>query len=76
MLSASRAPILHLDKHYLQMNQNELPLEPRHLGVPSGASKLISKPMARFAQTVLLTCTNNNIVSNWTETRFHITYVT
>jgi hypothetical protein len=27
------------------MNQNEFPLEPRHLGVPSGASKMISKPM-------------------------------
>ena len=26
----------------------ELSLEPRHLGVPSGASKAISKPMVRF----------------------------
>jgi hypothetical protein len=26
---------------------NVLPLEPRHLGVPSGASKMISNPMVR-----------------------------
>ena len=28
----------------------KLSLEPRHLGVPSGASKAISKPMVRLAQ--------------------------
>ena len=31
---------------------NEIPHDPRHLGVPSGASKTISEPMVRSAQTV------------------------
>ena len=31
---------------------NEIPNDPRHLGVPSGASKTISEPMIRLAQTV------------------------
>ena len=35
-----------------QNGPNEIPLERRHLGVPSGASKMISKPMVRLAQTV------------------------
>ena len=49
---ANRTPILRQDYHYLQMDQNELPLEPHHLGVPSGASKKISEPMARLGPTV------------------------
>jgi hypothetical protein len=36
------------------MERNEVPHDPRHLGVPSGASKTISKPMVRLAQTVHL----------------------
>ena len=31
---------------------NEIPHDPGHLGVPSGASKMISEPMVRSAQTV------------------------
>jgi hypothetical protein len=34
------------------MDQNELPLEPRHLGVPSGASKTIIVPMVHLVQAV------------------------
>ena len=34
--------------------ENELPAEPRHLGVPSSAYKTISDPMVRSAQTVHL----------------------
>jgi hypothetical protein len=30
------------------------PVEPHHQGVTSGSSKMISKPLVRFAQTVLL----------------------
>ena len=30
---ANSAPILRQDLHYLQMDRNELPLEPRHLVV-------------------------------------------
>ena len=32
-------------KHYLQKDRNELSLEPRHIGVPEGASKMNSEPM-------------------------------
>jgi hypothetical protein len=54
----------------------DLPLEPRHLGVPSGVSKIISEPMVHSAQTVLPSGTNTNTVSKQTKTRFHITHVT
>jgi hypothetical protein len=40
---ANCGPILHRDKHYLQMDRNKILHDPRHLGVPSGASKMISE---------------------------------
>ena len=46
--------------HYLQIDQNELPLETHHLGVPSGASKRISKPMVHLALAVHQPCTDTN----------------
>jgi hypothetical protein len=58
------------------MNWNELPLEPRHLGVSLGAFKMISEPMVRLAQTVQLSCSDTDTVSEWTETRFHMSHVT
>jgi hypothetical protein len=76
MFGANRAPILRQDKHYLQTEWNEHPLEPRHLGVPSCASRTISEPMVRLAQTMHLSCTDTKTVSIWTETRFHMTHVT
>jgi hypothetical protein len=42
-LSANCGSILHWDKHYLQMDQNKILHDPHHLGVPSGASKMISE---------------------------------
>ena len=54
----------------------ELSLEPRHLGVPSGASKAISEQMVRLAQNVLLSCTDPYTVSKQKEVRFHMTHVT
>jgi hypothetical protein len=45
MFGANYAPILRQDYHYLQTDKNEFPLQPRHLAVPSDASKMISKPM-------------------------------
>jgi hypothetical protein len=74
--SANLAPILHQVQHYLQTNRTELALEPRHLGVPSSASKMISMPMVRSVQIVLLCCTNTNTVYKWTKTRFHMAHVT
>jgi hypothetical protein len=58
------------------MDRTEHPLEPRHLGVPSSASKMISKPLVRSVQTLHLSCTDINIVSKQTKTRFHMTHVT
>jgi hypothetical protein len=49
---------------------------PRHLGVPSCASKMISMPMVCSVQTMHLSCTDINIVSKWTKTKFHMTYAT
>ena len=51
---ANRAPILPHVEHYLQTDRNELPLEPRHLVVLLGASKMISKPVVCLARTMHL----------------------
>jgi hypothetical protein len=58
------------------MNWVKHPLELRHLGVSSGASKTISKPMLCLAQIVHLSWTDNNTISKWTKTWFHMTHVT
>jgi hypothetical protein len=55
---------------------NELPLEPRHLRVPSGASKTISDPMVHLMEAVHLSCTNANTTSKWTEMTFDMTHIT
>jgi len=73
---ANRAPTLRQYYHYLQTDRNELSIEPRHLGVQSGASKMIPEPMVRLAQIVHLVCTDANTVSKCTETRFDMTHVT
>jgi hypothetical protein len=52
------------------------PLDPCHLWVPSGASKMIYKPMVRLTQTEHQSCTVANTVSKQIETRFHKTHVT
>jgi hypothetical protein len=67
------APILRQDTHYLQTDQNELSLEHRHLRVPSGASKTITKPVIHLAQIVHLSYTNTNTISKQTETIFDMT---
>ena len=46
---------------------NDFPHDPRHLGVPSGASKMISEPMVRLAQTMHLSYINTNTISKRTE---------
>jgi hypothetical protein len=73
---ANRASILNQDWHYLHMDRNELLFEPCHLGVPSGASKMNYEPVVRLVETVHLSCTETNIVSKRTETRFYMTQVT
>jgi hypothetical protein len=43
---------------------NRAPLDPRHLGVPLGASKMIYEPMISLTQTKHLSCTDTNTVAN------------
>jgi hypothetical protein len=52
------------------------PLEPRYLGVPSGASKTISKPTVCLAQTCKNLAPTPTLSPNGTKTRFHRTHVT
>jgi hypothetical protein len=68
------ATILRQDYHYLQTESNKLPLEHRHLGESLGASKMISVPMVRSVQAVLLYCTDTNTIPKQTEMRFHMTH--
>jgi hypothetical protein len=75
-LAQNHAPILRQDSDYLQTDRNEHPLEPHHLGVPSGAFKSIYEPTVRLAQTVHLSYTDTNTVSKRTEMRFHMTHIT
>jgi hypothetical protein len=58
------------------MDQNEIPHDPRHLGVSLGASKMILEPVVRSAQAVHLSCPNTNTVSKQTKMRFHMTHIT
>jgi hypothetical protein len=74
--SANRAPMLRQDYHYLQTDQNELPIDPHHIGVPLGGSKIIPEPMVRLVQTVHLSCLKNSIISKQTETSFYLTHFT
>jgi hypothetical protein len=73
MFGTNRAPILHPHKHYLQMDQNELPLGPRHLGVLSGVFKMIFEPMIFLVQ--IMHCIDTNTVSKQTKMRFHMTHI-
>jgi hypothetical protein len=55
---------------------NRAPPDPRHLGVPSGASKTINEPIVRLTQTEHLSCTDANTIIKQIETRFHMTHIT
>jgi hypothetical protein len=48
------------------MNWIKHPLEPRHVRVPLGVSKMIFEPMVRSAQTMHLSCVNVSLYQiNW-----------
>jgi hypothetical protein len=49
---------------------------PTWLGVPSGASKTISKPMIRSAQVMHLSCVNISTISKWTKSCFQLSLLT
>jgi hypothetical protein len=60
----------------LQIGPNELPLDPRHEGVPLGVSKMISEPMVCSTQIVHLSCAEINTISKQTQTSFPLTHIT
>ena len=49
------------------MERREIPHDPCHIGVTLGASKMISEPMIRLAQTVHLTYVTVSTISKRTE---------
>ena len=55
---------------------NEIPHDPRHLGVLSGASKTISELVVPSAQTVHRSCVKISTISKWTKTSFQLNFVT
>jgi hypothetical protein len=57
------------------MDQNELPLDTRHLGVLPGVPKMISTPVVYSVQTVHLSCAKTNTISKRTEISFHLTCI-
>jgi len=58
------------------MAQNEFPLDPRHVGVPSVAPKMISEPFVCSTQILHLSYVEINTISKQTEMSFHLTHVT
>ena len=52
---------------FSKQTENELPLEPHHLGLPSGAPETISEPMVRSTQTMHLSCVKISTVSKQAE---------
>jgi hypothetical protein len=58
------------------MFQNDFPFDPRHVGVPSIALKMMSEPMVRSVQTMHLSCVETNTTSKQTKTIFHLIYAT
>jgi hypothetical protein len=54
---------------------NIAPLDPRHLGVSSGASEMIYEPIIRLMQTEHQSCTDANTVSKLIEMRFRKTHI-
>jgi hypothetical protein len=54
------------------MDKYEIPHDPRHLGVQSGTSKMISKLMVLLAKTVHLSWFKISTISKQTEMSFHL----
>jgi hypothetical protein len=67
---------MHRNQHYLQKDRKEILHDPRHLGVPSGASEIIFEAVLRVVQIMDLSCTETNNMSKSIETRFYMTHVT
>jgi hypothetical protein len=76
MFGTNRAPICSDRNTISETDQNEIPHESCHLGVPSALSKMISKPMVGSAQTVHLSSVKTSTISKQTKISFHMTYIT
>jgi len=76
VLGANCAPILHRNQQCLQMDRSEIPYDTSHQGVPSGASKLISKHMVCSMQTINLPCIRISTISKLTKPSFHLSLFT
>jgi hypothetical protein len=63
VFGTNHAPILRWDYHYLQMDRNEFPLDPLHLGAPSGVPKMIYMPVVHSVQTMHLSYTEINTLT-------------
>jgi hypothetical protein len=57
------------------MDWNEFPLDSHHVGVPSVASKMISKAIAHSVQIMNLSCIEINTISKETKMIFLLTYM-
>jgi hypothetical protein len=58
------------------MDQNEIPHDPRHLGVASDAYKMISEPMVHLAQTMHRSSVKISTISKQTKMSFQLCLVT
>jgi len=58
------------------MDRSEIPYDTRPQGVPSGASKLISKHMVCSMQTMHLPCIRINTIYKLIEPSFHLSLFT
>jgi hypothetical protein len=58
------------------MDRNKLPLDPRYLGVPLGAPKIISTPVVHAAQTWHLSCAKINTISKTDQNELPLDHVT
>jgi hypothetical protein len=76
MFSANHATILYWHQHFHQMDQNEIPQNPRHHRVPSSASKRISEAVVLLAQIVHLSCVKFSTISKRTESSIHLSLFT
>jgi hypothetical protein len=76
MFDTNHAPILHRHLHCLLPDQTKIPHDLCHLGIPSGASKMISEPVVRSKQIVHLSCVKISTISKRTKSSFHLSLVT
>ena len=58
------------------MDRSEIPNDTRYQGIPSGASKLISKHIVCSMQTMHLPCIRIGTISKLTEPSFHLSLFT